>query len=78
MPPQEECEHEMFVRVGWQDRVLAVPLSQLIGVDVDDGTEQAIRDWHTWVERGYALETRHADTATPAHQRASSTRLRRR
>ena len=42
MSPQEECEHEMLVNIGWQDRLLAVPLSQLVGVDVDDGTEQAI------------------------------------
>lgn len=55
MSPEDECEHEMFVNIGWQDRVLAVPLSQLTGVDVDDETDQAIRDWHTWVERGYVL-----------------------
>ena len=55
MSPEEECEHEMFVNVGWQARLLAVPLSQLAGVDVDDGTEQAIRDWHTWMDRGYVL-----------------------
>jgi hypothetical protein len=55
MSPEEECEHEMFVNVRWQARLLAVPLSQLAGVDVDDGTEQAIRDWHTWMDRGYVL-----------------------
>ena len=55
MPPEEECEHEMFVSIWWQDRLLAVPLSQLAGIDVDDGTEQAIRDWHTWIDRGYVL-----------------------
>jgi hypothetical protein len=55
MSPQDECEHEMFVNIELHERVLAVPLSQLVGVNVDDGTEQAIRDWHTWVERGYVL-----------------------
>ena len=55
MSPQEECEHEMFVNIGWHDRVLAVPLSQLVGVDVEAGTEEAIGDWHTWLERGYVL-----------------------
>ncbi len=55
MSPEEECEHEMFVNISWHDRLLAVPLSQLAGVDVDDGTEQAIGDWHTWVERGYVF-----------------------
>ncbi len=29
MAPEEECEHEMFVLVRWQDRPLAVPLAQL-------------------------------------------------
>jgi len=55
MSPQDECEHEMFVNIGWHDRVLAVPLSQLVGVDVEAGTEEAIGDWHTWLEHGYVL-----------------------
>src|SRR5438876_12399131 len=55
MPADEVCEHEMFVNIAWQQRLLAVPLSQLAGVAVDEGTEQAIQDWHTWVERGYVL-----------------------
>jgi hypothetical protein len=55
MPADEVCEHEMFVSIAWQQRMLAVPLSQLAGVKADEDTEQAIRDWHTWVERGYAL-----------------------
>src|SRR5689334_17049828 len=55
MSPEDDCEHEMFVNIGWRDRLLAVPLNQLVGVDVDDGTGEAIRDWHTWVERGYVV-----------------------
>jgi hypothetical protein len=55
MAADEVCEHEMFVNIAWQQRLLAVPLSQLAGVKVDEDTEQAIRDWHTWVERGYVL-----------------------
>ena len=45
----------MFVSISWQDRSLAVPLAQLTGVDVDGEAEQAIQDWHTWVDRGYKL-----------------------
>jgi Calcium binding len=45
MPPEEECEHEMFVRIRWKQRALAIPLSQLEGIDVDERTEQAIEDW---------------------------------
>jgi len=53
MAPEEECEREMFVNIRWQKRTLAVPLSQLMGLDVDYETRQALYDWHYWVERGY-------------------------
>ena len=53
MAPVEDCEHDMLVDVQWQGRRLAVPLSQLEGVAVDDATEEAIGDWHYWVARGY-------------------------
>jgi len=43
----------MFVEIQWQDRSLAVPLSQLEGIAVDDGAEEVIGDWHYWVARGY-------------------------
>jgi calcium binding protein len=55
LPAEEVCEHEMFVNIAWQTRLLAVPLIQLMGLAVDEGTEQAIQDWHTWVDRGYQL-----------------------
>ena len=53
MAPEGDCEHDMLVDVQWQGRRLAVPLSQLAGVVVDDATEEAIGDWHYWVARGY-------------------------
>jgi calcium binding protein len=53
MAPEEDCEHDMLVDVQWQGRSLAVPLSQLEGVDVDEATQEAIGDWHYWVARGY-------------------------
>ena|SRR5712691_8441039 len=49
LPPDDVRRHEMFVNIRWQDRLLAVPLSQLDGVATDDETEQAIRDWHTYI-----------------------------
>jgi hypothetical protein len=55
MASEDECEHEMFVAVCWNKRVLAVPLAQLEGIKVDRETRQAIEDWHYWVERGYEL-----------------------
>jgi Calcium binding len=53
MAPGEDCEHDMLVDVQWKGRSLAVPLSQLEGVNVDKATQEAIGDWHYWVARGY-------------------------
>jgi len=53
MPPEDECEKEIFVTIKWQKRSLAVPLSQLAGIEVDEETEEGIEDWHYWVKRGY-------------------------
>lgn len=53
--PAEECEHEMFVLIRWKPHQLAVPLMQLEGIQVDEETQQAIEDWHYWVDRGYKL-----------------------
>lgn len=53
MAPESECEREMFVEVAWDDDSLAVPLIQLEAQDVDEGTQQAIEDWHYWVNQGY-------------------------
>jgi Calcium binding len=55
MAPEGECGHEMFVMIGWERRGLAVPLSQLEGVNVDEETQRAIEDWRYWVDRGYAF-----------------------
>ncbi len=55
MAPADECEHDMFVEIQWQDRSLAVPLYQLEGIAVDDGTEEAIGDWHYWINSGYGF-----------------------
>lgn len=56
MAPEEECEHEMFVRILWESRKLAVPLSQLKpAAKVDRDTKEAVADWHYWVEQGYLL-----------------------
>ncbi len=53
MSPLEDCKSEMLVDIQWRGRTLAVPLSQLEGIDVDDETLEAIEDWHYWVNRGY-------------------------
>lgn len=55
MAPEDECERQMFVVIDWNSRSLAVPLSQLDGIAVDEETRQAIADWHYWIGRGYEL-----------------------
>jgi Calcium binding len=53
--PEEECRHEMFVLIRWRPHELAVPLMQVEGIQVDEDTQQAMEDWHYWVQRGYQL-----------------------
>jgi hypothetical protein len=53
MAPEEACSSDMLVLIRWQDRNLAVPLSQLAAVDPDKATAEALSDWHYWVAQGY-------------------------
>ena len=53
MPGAAERENEMLVSIGWRERSLAVPLSQMEPLQVDDASREAIEDWHYWVGRGY-------------------------
>jgi Calcium binding len=53
MAPQESCSADMLVLIRWQGRKLAVPLSQLAAIDVDQSTADAISDWHYWIAQGY-------------------------
>jgi hypothetical protein len=61
MPPEADCESDMFVEIRWMGRTMGVPLSQLEAVvsesENEDGDEEeerleAIADWHYWVGRG--------------------------
>ncbi len=51
MSSTEPTLSQQHVTVGWMDRELGVPLEQLEPVDASDATEQAIADWHYWLER---------------------------
>lgn len=53
MAPVEECEHDMFVEMDWDDEGLAIPLSQLEVVDAADETREAVEDWLYWTKKGY-------------------------
>lgn len=55
MAPEDACENDMLVLIRWQGRNLAVSLSQLIAVDADESTVEAIGDWHYWVAQGYCF-----------------------
>jgi hypothetical protein len=55
MTPEDACAADMLVLIRWQGRTMAVPLSQLIAVDTDDSTAEAIGDWHYWVAQGYVF-----------------------
>jgi hypothetical protein len=49
MAPEDECESEMFVRVRWRGRSMAVPLSQLEPLAAELQTKEAVADWHYWL-----------------------------
>ena len=53
--PEDDCSHEMFVEIRWSGRRLAIPLVQIEPIEADDGTQEAIEDWHYWMAQGYEL-----------------------
>jgi len=55
LAPADACSSDMLVLIRWHDRTMAVPLSQLAGVNVDESTAEAIGDWHYWVAQGYCF-----------------------
>lgn len=55
MVPANEVSGGMFVTVNWNDREFGVPLEQLETKDIDQESEEAIRDWHYWKDRGHQL-----------------------
>ena len=55
MAPEDSCSADMLVMTRWSNRNLAVPLSQLKPIGVDQPTKQAIEDWHYWIAQGYCF-----------------------
>ena len=55
MPPEEECECEVFVAIQWdRPEGLAVPLAQLKPIAPSGKqTKEAVADWHYWRSMGY-------------------------
>jgi Calcium binding len=52
MAPEDSCSSDMLVMIRWKNRNIAVPLSQLKAIDVDESTIRAIEDWHYWLAQG--------------------------
>lgn len=55
LAPEDSCGSDMLVLIHWQGRHVAVPLSQLLPLDPDESTAEAIGDWHYWVAQGYCF-----------------------
>ena len=55
MAPEDACCTDILVMVRWHGRNIAVPLSQLAAINVDQSTAQAIGDWQYWVGQGYGF-----------------------
>ena len=55
MAPEEACSDDMLALLRWQGRTMAVPLSQLMATDADEGTVEAVADWHYWQDRGHSF-----------------------
>ncbi|MDV2992054.1 MAG: hypothetical protein N4J56_001708 [Chroococcidiopsis sp. SAG 2025] len=57
MASEEECQDDMYVEIVYQEEgtedTFAVPLYDVVPMEVDDDTLEAIEDWYYWVERGY-------------------------
>jgi len=50
-PSSEPSLRQQFVTIEWKGREFGVPLNQLEPVEASDATEQAVSDWHYWLER---------------------------
>ena len=46
LPTEDFCAHDMLVLIRWHGRNVAVPISQLVTIDADESTLEAIGDWH--------------------------------
>jgi len=55
MAPEGACSSDMLVLITWHGRNVAIPLSQLVPLDADESTAEAIADWHYWVAQGYCF-----------------------
>ena len=59
MSPEDDCGRDMLVealyREGEVEDVFSVPLYEIEAIDAEPETQEAIADWHYWVDRGNEL-----------------------
>jgi Calcium binding len=57
MAPDDECLKDMYVEVvypdGKDEDVFSAKLSEIVAIDADSETQEAIADWYYWLARGY-------------------------
>jgi hypothetical protein len=53
MGEEDDCMHDMYVKIKWDNAVLSVPLSQLEGIKPNKKIKQVMEDWEYWIKRGY-------------------------
>jgi hypothetical protein len=53
MADELDCMSEVLVTIKLGRSKMAVPLAQLESLSDEEGTQQAVEDWHYWVGRGY-------------------------
>ena len=54
-PLAAQCIASKVVSPLRKGETVAVPLSQLAAINVDESTLQAIGDWHYWLAQGYCF-----------------------
>jgi hypothetical protein len=55
MAGEDVCEHDIYVEIVWKGKDLAVPIFQIIPLNADGDTVEAIGDWHYWKNQGYTF-----------------------
>lgn len=53
MAEEDDCLHDMLVKIKWKDRSLAVSLSQLEATNLNSENNQPLDHWHYWLAQGY-------------------------
>jgi hypothetical protein len=53
MGKEDDCMHDMYVNIKWNNNVLSVPLSQLEEIKPNKKNKQVLEDWQYWVKRRY-------------------------